>query len=143
MFQDFKKRLDRQSQAFYNLFRQADRIERLAGVIERLVNKILFLYMLCFFDYLNFNLVSHIYLQEQGDLKLRVRALESERSFQRVAAVQKTIGSVSLFLSFITSHGILLNFKSGNSSSFRHLMEIGPIRAVLIDYRLNFFTLDN
>ncbi|KAM0056066.1 putative ABC-type Cd(2+) transporter [Helianthus debilis subsp. tardiflorus] len=63
---DFRKRLDRQSQAFYNLFRQADRVEKLVGIIERL---------------------------EQGDLKLRVRALESERSFQRVAAVQKTIGS--------------------------------------------------
>lgn len=28
-------------------------------------------------------------------MKLRVRALESERAFQRVAAVQKTVGSVS------------------------------------------------
>ncbi|XP_076887887.1 protein ACTIVITY OF BC1 COMPLEX KINASE 8, chloroplastic-like [Bidens hawaiensis] len=66
VIKDFRKRLDRQSQAFYNLFRQADRVEKLVGIIERL---------------------------EQGDLKLRVRALESERSFQRVAAVQKTIGS--------------------------------------------------
>ncbi|KAL8211311.1 hypothetical protein R6Q57_005748 [Mikania cordata] len=66
VIKDFRKRWDRQSQAFYNLFRQADRVEKLVGVIERL---------------------------EQGDLKLRVRALESERSFQRVAAVQKTIGS--------------------------------------------------
>lgn len=63
---DLRKRWDRQSQAFYNLFRQADRVEKLAVVIERL---------------------------EQGDLKLRVRALESERAFQRVAAVQKTVGS--------------------------------------------------
>ncbi|KAK4356618.1 hypothetical protein RND71_025589 [Anisodus tanguticus] len=65
---DFRKRWDRQSQAFYNLFRQADRVEKLAAIIQRL---------------------------EQGDLKLRVRALESERAFQRVSAVQKTIGSVS------------------------------------------------
>ncbi|KAG2327114.1 hypothetical protein Bca52824_009842 [Brassica carinata] len=63
---DLRNRWDRQSQAFYNLFRQADRVEKLAGIIQRL---------------------------EQGDLKLRVRALESERAFQRVAAVQKTVGS--------------------------------------------------
>ncbi|WVZ22033.1 hypothetical protein V8G54_000577 [Vigna mungo] len=63
---DWRKRLDRQSQAFYNLFRQADRVEKLAEIIQRL---------------------------EQGDLKLRVRALESERAFQRIAAVQMTIGN--------------------------------------------------
>ncbi|KAJ0975174.1 hypothetical protein J5N97_017139 [Dioscorea zingiberensis] len=60
------KRWERQSRAFYNLFRQADRVEKLAETIQRL---------------------------EQGDLKLRVRTLESERAFQRVAAVQRTIGS--------------------------------------------------
>ncbi|XP_014511585.1 protein ACTIVITY OF BC1 COMPLEX KINASE 8, chloroplastic [Vigna radiata var. radiata] len=66
IIKDWRKRLDRQSQAFYNLFRQADRVEKLAEIIQRL---------------------------EQGDLKLRVRALESERAFQRIAAVQKTIGN--------------------------------------------------
>ncbi|KAK7317010.1 hypothetical protein RJT34_00883 [Clitoria ternatea] len=66
ILKDVRKRWDRQSQAFYNLFRQADRVDKLAEVIQRL---------------------------EQGDLKLRVRTLESERAFQRVAAVQKTIGN--------------------------------------------------
>ncbi|MED6160002.1 Protein ACTIVITY OF BC1 COMPLEX KINASE 8, chloroplastic [Stylosanthes scabra] len=66
VLKDFRKRWGRQSQAFYNLFRQADRVERLAEIIQKL---------------------------EQGDLKLRVRALESERAFQRVATVQKTIGN--------------------------------------------------
>ncbi|KAG4154225.1 hypothetical protein ERO13_D03G045200v2 [Gossypium hirsutum] len=66
VLKDFRKRWDRQSRAFYNLFRQADRVEKLAEIIQRL---------------------------EQGDLKLRVRALESERAFQRVATVQKTVGS--------------------------------------------------
>ncbi|KAI9165846.1 hypothetical protein LWI28_021594 [Acer negundo] len=66
ILKDIRNRWDRQSRAFYNLFRQADRVERLAETIQRL---------------------------EQGDLKLRVRALESERAFQRVAAVQKTVGS--------------------------------------------------
>ncbi|RDX86947.1 Protein ACTIVITY OF BC1 COMPLEX KINASE 8, chloroplastic, partial [Mucuna pruriens] len=64
--EDFRKRWDRQSQAFYNLFRQAERVEKLAEIIQKL---------------------------EQGDLKLRVRTLESERAFQRIATVQKTIGN--------------------------------------------------
>ncbi|KAG8383466.1 hypothetical protein BUALT_Bualt04G0016100 [Buddleja alternifolia] len=66
ILKDFRKRWDRQSQAFFNLFRQADRVEKLAEVIQRL---------------------------EQGDLKLRVRTLESERAFQRVATVQDMVGS--------------------------------------------------
>ncbi|KMZ66799.1 ABC-1 domain-containing protein [Zostera marina] len=63
---DFKKRWERQAYAFNNLFRQADRIEKLAEIIQRL---------------------------EQGDLKLRVRNLESERAFQRVSTMQKVVGS--------------------------------------------------
>ncbi|CAN0912062.1 Protein ACTIVITY OF BC1 COMPLEX KINASE 8, chloroplastic [Linum grandiflorum] len=63
---DLRNRWDRQSRAFFNLFRQADRVEKLAETIQRL---------------------------EQGDLKLRVRTLEAERAFQRVAAVQTTVGS--------------------------------------------------
>ncbi|KAJ8765486.1 hypothetical protein K2173_014608 [Erythroxylum novogranatense] len=66
LLKDLQKRWNRQSRAFYNLFRQGDRVEKLAETIQRL---------------------------EQGDLKLRVRTLESERAFQRVAAVQKTLGS--------------------------------------------------
>ncbi|XP_057774763.1 protein ACTIVITY OF BC1 COMPLEX KINASE 8, chloroplastic-like [Salvia miltiorrhiza] len=66
LVKDFRKRWDRQSSAVFNLFRQADRVEKLAEIIQRL---------------------------EQGDLKLRVRTLESERAFQRVATVQNTIGS--------------------------------------------------
>ncbi|MQL86404.1 hypothetical protein Taro_018943 [Colocasia esculenta] len=66
LVKDLRKRWERQANAFQNLFRQADRVEKLAEIIQRL---------------------------EQGDLKLRVRTLESERAFQRVAAVQKTIGN--------------------------------------------------
>jgi hypothetical protein len=36
--QDAKKRWERQSRAFYNLFRQPDRVEKLAQIIERLVS---------------------------------------------------------------------------------------------------------
>eukprot|EP00268_Persea_americana_P057500 TRINITY_DN6895_c1_g1_i16.p1 TRINITY_DN6895_c1_g1~~TRINITY_DN6895_c1_g1_i16.p1 ORF type:complete len:262 (+),score=62.40 TRINITY_DN6895_c1_g1_i16:280-1065(+) len=62
---DLRKRWERQSLAFYNVFRQADRVEKLADIIQRL---------------------------EQGDLKLCVRTLESERAFKRVAVVQRTVG---------------------------------------------------
>ncbi|XP_019459324.1 PREDICTED: uncharacterized protein LOC109359203 [Lupinus angustifolius] len=87
ILKDFIKRRDRQSQAFYNLFRQADRVEKLAEIIQRL---------------------------EQGDLKLRVRTLESERAFQRVATVQKTIGNAVAAGSLINLATILyLNSISG------------------------------
>ena len=36
ILKDFRKRWDTQSQAFYNLFRQADRIDKLAEIIQRL-----------------------------------------------------------------------------------------------------------
>ncbi|CAN0912061.1 Protein ACTIVITY OF BC1 COMPLEX KINASE 8, chloroplastic [Linum grandiflorum] len=68
---DLRNRWDRQSRAFFNLFRQADRVEKLAETIQRL---------------------------EQGDLKLRVRTLEAERAFQRVAAVQTTVGSDAILM---------------------------------------------
>ncbi|KAJ0988355.1 hypothetical protein J5N97_006711 [Dioscorea zingiberensis] len=77
---DIRQRWDRQSRAFYNLFRQPDRVEKLAEIVQRL---------------------------EQGDLKLRVRTLESERAFQRVAAVQKTIGNAVLAGSLINLATIL------------------------------------
>ncbi|KAG0610049.1 hypothetical protein M758_7G035000 [Ceratodon purpureus] len=69
VFKDLRKRWDRQSQAFNNVFRQADRVEKIANMIQRL---------------------------EQGDLKLRVRVLESERAFKRVATMQQTIGQAIL-----------------------------------------------
>ncbi|GJP44196.1 hypothetical protein CLOM_g3584 [Closterium sp. NIES-68] len=65
-FKELRKRWDRQAQAFKNLLRQPSRVEKLADVILRL---------------------------EQGDLKLRVRTLENERAFKRVATMQNTIGS--------------------------------------------------
>ncbi|KAG9451175.1 hypothetical protein H6P81_011140 [Aristolochia fimbriata] len=73
---DLRKRWDRQARAFYNVFRQADRVDKMAEIIQKL---------------------------EKGDLKLRVRTLESERAFKRVAAVQKTVGSA-------VAAGSLLNF---------------------------------
>jgi len=69
VFKDFRKLWNRQSQAFNNVFRQADRVEKISSMIQRL---------------------------EQGDLKLRVRVLESERAFKRVATMQQTIGQAIL-----------------------------------------------
>lgn len=45
-----KKRWERQSRAFYNVFRQADRVEKLAEIIERLVLylTLLFYYVVTF-----------------------------------------------------------------------------------------------
>jgi exonuclease VII small subunit len=63
-----QRRWDRQAQAFGNLFRGPDRVAKLEAVVTAL---------------------------EQGDLKLRVRTLESERAFKRVAQVQSNIGKVS------------------------------------------------
>lgn len=80
VIKDLRNRWDRQTRAFYNLFRQADRVEKLAEVIQRL---------------------------EQGDLKLRVRTLESERAFERVAAVQKTVGNAVVSGSLINLATIL------------------------------------
>jgi predicted unusual protein kinase regulating ubiquinone biosynthesis (AarF/ABC1/UbiB family) len=69
VLKDFTKRWNRQAQAFNNVFRQADRVEKISNIIQRL---------------------------EQGDLKLRVRVLESERAFTRVATMQQTIGQAIL-----------------------------------------------
>ncbi|XP_042418293.1 protein ACTIVITY OF BC1 COMPLEX KINASE 8, chloroplastic isoform X2 [Zingiber officinale] len=84
ILKDIKKRWDRQSKAFYNLFRQADRVEKLAQIVQRL---------------------------EQGDLKLRVRTLESERAFQRVAVVQKTIGN-GIAMGSLVNLATILHFNS-------------------------------
>ena len=46
--------------------------------------------------------------QEQGDLKLRVRVLESERAFKRVATMQQTIGQVNDLNTLSTN--LLMNY---------------------------------
>eukprot|EP00898_Chlorokybus_atmophyticus_P004377 jgi/Chlat1/4940/Chrsp31S04787 len=61
---DLSTRLQRNNSAIGNLFKGPDRIAKLENVLERL---------------------------EQGDLKLRVRTLESERAFKRVAEMQSLI----------------------------------------------------
>ncbi|GBG76696.1 hypothetical protein CBR_g22914, partial [Chara braunii] len=80
VFKDLKKRWDRQARAFNNLFRGPDRVAKL----ERIVTKL-----------------------EQGDLKLRVRTLESERAFKRVAAVQNNLERV--WTSWIP-HSVVFSF---------------------------------
>ncbi|MCD9638542.1 hypothetical protein HAX54_022563 [Datura stramonium] len=99
--EDFRNRWDRQS-AFYNLFRQADRVEKLAAIIQRLVDSMPYHSFKLKFDHKSINFQSYalsIYIY--SDLltgarrpeAFRVRAFEAERAFQRVSAVQKTIGS--------------------------------------------------
>ncbi|KAK8977954.1 hypothetical protein V6N11_059583 [Hibiscus sabdariffa] len=100
VLKDFRKRWDRQSRAFYNLFRQADRVEKLAETIQRL---------------------------EQGDLKLRVRTLEAERAFQRVAAVQKTVGSAVAAGSLINLATIL----------YLHSIRVPAVAAYLISRKVD------
>ncbi|KAL0299961.1 UNVERIFIED_CONTAM: protein ACTIVITY OF BC1 COMPLEX kinase, chloroplastic [Sesamum calycinum] len=109
--EDFRKRWDRQSQAFYNLFRQADRVEKLAQTIQRL---------------------------EQGDLKLRVGALESERAFQRVAAVQNTIGSGNASMEIVRGVRHLQSI-----ASFRHFADVHillyPTKVIYLCFLINLF----
>jgi len=76
---DFKKRWERQFQAFYNLFRHADRIDKLAEMIQRL---------------------------EQGDLKLRVRTLESEKKIKEFIAAR---GDCEQMLQACSSFGDSVN----------------------------------
>ncbi|KAE8663675.1 BES1/BZR1-like protein 2-like [Hibiscus syriacus] len=113
---DFRKRWDRQSRAFYNLFRQADRVEKLAETIQRL---------------------------EQGDLKLRVRTLEAERAFQRVAAVQKTVGSAQHdplpllylhYLGIMFQWGIWENFESDGicGNEVNELHDVHAFHAIVV-----------
>lgn len=103
----------------------------------------LFVVFICFTDRVGFKLMFLIHLiQEQGDLKLRVRTLESERAFQRVAAVQRTVGNVSsadLSSIFFSAHDnctnnqfvpfrILyrfINYKENNLWNFWGLLSLG------------------
>jgi predicted unusual protein kinase regulating ubiquinone biosynthesis (AarF/ABC1/UbiB family) len=39
VFKDFRKRWDRQAQAFSNIFRQPQRVEKIASMIQRLVSR--------------------------------------------------------------------------------------------------------
>ncbi|CAL5224135.1 g6768 [Coccomyxa viridis] len=67
--QEFNKRLEKQNRAVVNLFRGPNLIEDVATTMRRL---------------------------EEGDLKLRVRALDSERALTRVLASQKMTNSLML-----------------------------------------------
>ena len=90
---DLSKRAALQNRAVVNLFRGPNQIEDIASVVSRL---------------------------ERGDLKLRVRALETERALARVQAWQRVVAS-ALLASCLVNVGTVLSVSAlatGASLSF-------------------------
>ena len=90
---DLTKRVALQNRAVVNLFRGPNQIEDIASVVSRL---------------------------ERGDLKLRVRALETERALLRVQAWQRVVAS-ALLASCLVNVGTVLSVSAlatGASLSF-------------------------
>ncbi|KAI8469667.1 MAG: ABC1 family-domain-containing protein [Monoraphidium minutum] len=79
--EDLKKRSDNQNRAVANLFKGPNRIDAIGSVVDRL---------------------------ESGDLKLRVRALETERALSRVQAWQRVVSS-ALVASTLVNVGTVLS----------------------------------
>lgn len=92
--EDLKKRAANQNRAVVNLFKGPNKIEDIAGVIERL---------------------------ERGDLKLRVRALETERALVRVQAWQRVVACALLASCFVNVGTVLsvsVGVTAGATASF-------------------------
>ena len=90
---DLKKRAANQNRAVVNLFKGPNYIEDIASTIERL---------------------------EKGDLKLRVRALESERALARVEVWQRVVAA-ALAASMLVNVGTVLSvsaLSTGATASF-------------------------
>lgn len=93
MLQDFKRRSDNQNRAVANLFRAPNAIEGVAQTVRNL---------------------------ERGDLKLRVRALETERALERVQAWQRVVAA-ALAASTLVNVGTVLSVSAaaaGATASF-------------------------